>query len=383
MEFIKSKETKSSTKRKETPNISRILFEGKRQRKEASSSQMSDHSSVHSSPIDSQKREISIPHHSEASDHSSPAAHPPASLFPSEMMIELEKGICVSARDIDSVEMLRECCNAEFYKSYKQALAALEQKCQNSAYELSAEDRKKLVEDNLIDKDTGQPRESVKAIVCYLSKKGDLFKPEEKIVQRVKLKNGTDVDWTLTKKIMRTLSDVKLANPQAISGLYKLCNTKNSRLESATIAEVLKSNKLIDEDTGQPSESVKAIVLCSFDQKSGKLQDPRMDQCDLRQWAKEEVRKAIREKINLEFARNRRDYKDRVKQLLVKDLNENREELNDKILTSKENFFNSSKEISTMIQKLENWSSVDRSSSDWKILPSLYPYQGAYLRFWS
>jgi hypothetical protein len=375
---LKFKETNSSTKSKETPNISRILFEGNKQRKEASSSQMSDHSSVHSSPIASQKREISTPHHSEASDHSSPATHPPASPFPSEMMIELEKGICVPARDIHSVEMFRDCCNEEYYKSRKQALIALEKKCQNSAYELSAEDRKKLVEENLIDKDTGQPHKPIKDIVCYLSEKGDLLKPWKKIIQRVKLKNGTDVDWTLTKKIMKALTDVRRSNSQAILGLYKLCDTKNYRLEDATIAEVLKSNELIDENTGQPSESVKAIVLCSFDKESGKLHNPRMDQFDLQDWAKEEVRKAIREKVNLEAECNRSEYKDQVKQLLVKDLNKNREreELNKTILKSKDDFFNVLEEINTMIQKLENLHFEDR-----RILSSLYPYQGEYLSF--
>ncbi len=346
------KETTSSTKSKKIFNISRILFEGNKRRKETSSSQMSD--------------------------HSSPADHPPASLFPSEMMIELEKGIRVPVRDINSVEMLRCCCNEKIYQSKKQALKALEQKCQNSAYELSAEDRKKLVEQNLIDKDTGQPSESVKAIVCYLSKKGDLFEPSEHIVQHVKLKNGTDVDWTLTKKIMQALSDVKLANPQAISELYELCDTKNYRLESATIAEVLKSSKLIDEYTGQPSESVKTIVLCSFDKKSGKLHNPRMGQYDLERWAKEEVQKAIREKINLEVAINKQNYRDLVRRLLVKDLNENRGELKEKILKSKKDFFDTVKEISTVIEKLENW-----PLEETHVLNSLYLNQLKYMSFWS
>ncbi len=206
-----------------------------------------------------------------------PSAHALDQLLPSEQEVRLGNGTYASTMDISRIENLRSDSNISYYsrmKNAKNAYLDLLEKCTNPTHQLSDESLDKLGRRGLINKE-GQPSDSVKNILLYLFEQDTMFNKLKKIATQVKLRDGTEEHYEPVKHVMYNLKEINRENTEAVSELHKLCENPNYTLKNDT-AEVLKSQGLINEHTGQPHDSVKNIVLCSFDEESRQLRSPAM-----------------------------------------------------------------------------------------------------------
>ena len=207
-----------------------------------------------------------------------PSAHAPDKLLPSEQEVRLENGTYASAMDIHRIDYFRDnCCFDQYdmYEDRKKACSDLLKKCKDATYQLSNESRQMLVDQGLIN-EKGEPCDSVKNIMLYLFEQGrSKMMYSTNTVEQVKLRNGTEVHYKLAERVKSRLKEINKQNPQAVSELYEFCQDPNNTLKGDT-TEVLKSKGLIDGRTGQPRDSVKNIVLCSFDEESRQLRSPVM-----------------------------------------------------------------------------------------------------------
>jgi hypothetical protein len=222
------------------------------------------------------QQEASSSPHAETSDYS------PDKLLPSKRMMKLENGTYASGDDIERIENLRFYADPlkNFFSGYKKEyLIDLEKKCKDPNHQLSSNSYSDLERRGLINK-WGEPNDSVKNIVRDLSERICLFDADKPVATQVKLRNGTEVHYKLAEEVTSLLQKINDRNPKAVSDLHMLCKDPNHVLNSDT-ANILQSKGLIDGRTGQPRDSVKNIVLCSFDEESRQLRSPAMPMDEL------------------------------------------------------------------------------------------------------